>query len=89
MSAMCALPKLRARALVSALPDVLAKSCEQDAFQTYVAECMRMISENSAKFGGNYMSASLNDILHPKPKDTRTGDEIAADIIKRAGLKVV
>ena len=29
------------------------------------------------------------DILNPKPKDERTGEEIAADIIKRHGLKVV
>lgn len=87
---MCALPKLRARALVSVLPDVLIKSCGQDAYQIYVADCMRMISENSAKFaGGSYMSVRFGDILHPKPRDTRTGDEIVTDIIHGAGLKIV
>lgn len=49
-----------------------------------------MISENTAKFaGGSFMSASLSDILHPKLKDTRTGDEIVADIVQGAGLKVI
>lgn len=29
------------------------------------------------------------DIVHPKKQDKRSGDEIAADIIARHGLKVV
>lgn len=29
------------------------------------------------------------DLIHPEKKDDRTGAEIAADIIKRHGLKVV
>lgn len=29
------------------------------------------------------------DVITPKKQDTRTGAEIAADVIKKAGLKVV
>ncbi len=29
-----------------------------------------------------------NEITEPKPVDTRTGDEIAADVISRLGLEV-
>ena len=29
------------------------------------------------------------DVITPKNQDTRTGAEIAADVIKKAGLKVV
>lgn len=29
------------------------------------------------------MSARYADIVHPKPTDTRNGNEIAADIIKK------
>lgn len=32
---------------------------------------------------------SLHEMLHPKPVDDRTPQEIADDIAKRAGLKVV
>lgn len=72
------------------LPEVLKQSCEQDAYKTYVAECMRMMTENTAKFaGGRYMSLSFGEMLRPKPIDNRTGDEIAMDVIKKAGLKVV
>ena len=49
-----------------------------------------MITKNTAMIaGGSYMTNKLSDILDPKPVDNRTGDEIAADIIKRAGLEVV
>lgn len=90
MTALIALPKLRARAIISMLPEVLKQSCEQDAYKTYLAECMRMVTENTAKFaGGRYMSISFGEMLHPKPIDTRTGDEIVADIIKGAGLTIV
>lgn len=77
MTALIALPKLRARAIVSMLPDILKQSCEQEAYKTYVAECMRMVTENTAKFaGGRYMSLSFGEMLHPKPVDTRTGEEV-------------
>lgn len=50
---------------------------------------MRMVTENTAKFaGGAYMSVSFRELLHPKPIDSRTGDEIVADIVKNAGLTI-
>ena len=39
--------------------------------------------------GGSYITAKLSDIINPKPVDKRTGEEIAADIIKRAGIEVI
>lgn len=90
MTALIALPKLRARAIISVLPDILKQSCEHDAYKTYLAECMRMVSENTAKFaGGRYMSISFAEMLRPKPVDNRSGDEIVADIINGAGLTIV
>ena len=56
----------------------------------YVAGCLRIISENTAKMGGgSYITAKLSDIINPKPVEKRTGEEIAADIIKRAGIEVI
>ena len=60
------------------------------AYRIYVSECLRMISENAASGGGgSYMAVKFEDVVNPKPVDNRTGEEIAADIIKRAGIEVV
>ena len=58
-------------------------------YRVYVTDALRLTVENTAKFaGGNYIKARSIDIIEPKKVDTRTGDEIVADIIKRAGLVV-
>ena len=60
------------------------------AYRVYVTDCLRMVTENTAKIsGGAYITVKLSDILNPKPVDNRTGEEIAADIIKRAGIEVI
>lgn len=66
------------------------KEQEDNAVKLYYAECLRIITENTAKMGGgSYISAKLADIINPKPVDNRKGEEIAADIIKRAGIEVI
>ena len=60
------------------------------AYRIYVADCLRIISENTANMvDGSYITAKFADIINPKPVDNRTGEEIAADIIKRAGIEVI
>ena len=60
------------------------------AYRIYVSDCLRIISENTAKIGGgSYITAKIADIINPNPVDDRTGEEIAADIIKRAGIEVI
>ena len=60
------------------------------AYRIYVTDCLRIISENTAKMGGgSYITAKFVDIINPKPVEKRTGEEIAADIIKRAGIEVI
>ena len=66
------------------------KEQEDNAVKIYYAECLRIITENTAKMGdGSYITAKLSDIINPKPVEKRTGEEIAADIIKRAGIEVI
>ena len=55
------------------------------AYRVYVTDCLKLIAENS---GNISLKLRYYDIIHPKKTDTRTGDEIVADIIKRAGLVV-
>ena len=59
-------------------------------YRIYVTNCLRIMTENTAKqSGGNYMTAESEDLIKPKKKDNRTGNEIAADVIRNAGIKVV
>lgn len=60
------------------------------AYRIYIADCLRILSENTAKMGGgSYITAKLSDIINPKPVEKRTGEEIAADIIKLARIEVI
>ena len=60
------------------------------AYRIYVTDCLRMVAENTAKLSkGTYTVAKFSDIINPKPVDNRTGEEIAADIIKRSGIEVI
>ena len=59
-------------------------------YRIYVTNCLRIMTENTAKqVGGSYMTAEYEDLIHPKKKDDRSGNEIAADVIRNAGIKVV
>ena len=60
------------------------------AYRIYVTDCLRMVTENTAKMSqGAHTAARFYDIINPKPGADRTGEEIAADIIKRAGIEVI
>ena len=59
------------------------KEQEEKATRIYCAECLRMITENTAKMsagGGGYISVKLTDILNPKPADNRTSEEVISGI---------
>ena len=59
-------------------------------YRIYVTNCLRIITENTAKqAGGNYMTAEYTDLIHPKKKDDKTGNEIVAEFIESSGIKVV
>lgn len=50
------------------------------AYRFYVTNSLQNIPQSK------YCTASFSEILKPKPKDTRTGDEIALDVMQKAGL---
>ena len=57
------------------------KEQEEKAVKFYYAECLRIMTENTAKMGGgSYIQAKLQDILDPKPVDNRTADDIIEGI---------
>ena len=67
----------------------LNERVKTEAYRIYVTDALRVVAENTARFAsGNYIKARYADMIEPKKQDNRTGDEIVADIIKRAGLVV-
>ena len=67
----------------------VGQQAKDTAYRVYVTDCLKLIAENTANISrGQYMKARYYDIIHPAKVDTRTGDEIVEDIIKRAGLVV-
>lgn len=59
------------------------------AYQAYMAECLRLLLEDVAAIStGKYISAKWFELCDNKneEEDDRTGDEVAADVIKRIGL---
>lgn len=71
------------------MPILIKRQNEESAFRIYAAECMRTITENTAKFaGGNFMQAKYSELIDPKPQDNRTCEEITAEVVKRCGLVV-
>ena len=58
-------------------------------YREYVTSTLKVLNDNFAKqFGGNVMSMNYADLFESRDQDTRTGDEIVRDIMKRANLKV-
>ena len=53
------------------------KEQEDKAVKIYYAECLRIITENTAKMGGgSYITAKLSDIINPKPADMRLANKL-------------
>ena len=58
---------------------------EEKKYRGYIADTLMQICNNFANcFGGTTIGTRYVDL--GKPADTRTGDEIAVDVIQRAGL---
>lgn len=85
-SALLSAPKLRAKACISMLPAIIRRQQKEEYFRAYVAECLRVISENTAKMvGGSYMQAHYSTGEAKKEAPDVTGEEILEYMKKRMG----
>ena len=68
---------------------VLQKQREERSIRAYFADGLRIIAEMTGKAAGYDVTiADLREVLGwTHTADERTGDEIAADIMARAGLR--
>jgi hypothetical protein len=63
--------------------------CRQQVYQCYVADGLKSISEAVAgHLGGPYLQERYVDLIGEGERDERSADEIALEVIKKAGLKV-
>jgi hypothetical protein len=68
---------MRARAYIAALPSILKKNTEGEIYRLYVTDVLQNICKNVEPIGRQgYIQNRYYDIIHPKPEETRTGDEI-------------
>lgn len=60
------------------------------SYQIYVTDTLSHIAHNTGHFVSNGVAPSKRwiDIIEPKKEDTKTGDEVALEVIKKLGLKV-
>lgn len=82
------MPKLRAKALVSALPYALKADFEEQLYKVYMTDSAWSLVVNIP--GVNDRPARYIDIIHPPKVDTRTPEQVQADFkdfAARHGLK--
>ena len=83
--------ELGIRAILATVREKIKDDLEREAYRGYIADCLWAIAKNTANScGGSYFETKFRDgIKESKPEDNRTGDEIVADIIARAGIEVI
>ena len=57
---------------------------EEQAYRVYMSDAILTVTETVARaFGGKYMGYRYIDLVEPQPEETRTGEEIIADLGKK------
>lgn len=64
-----------------------------EAFQIYVTDVLKGIADLNLKYfsrdnTAEYITRRFYEVLNPAKIDTRSADEIASDVLKRAGLSL-
>lgn len=65
------------------LPSIVKRDVEGEIYRQYITEGIKMLTENTARYGGTYMQISYNDFIHPKPADNRTSEEIIEHVKRK------
>lgn len=57
---------------------------EEQAYRVYMSDAILTVTETVARaFGGKYMGYRYIDLVEPQPEESRTGEEIIADLGKK------
>lgn len=85
--ALYGLPRLRGRALLIALCEKIVENFEKERIAYYVTDALFLINQNTSHEDSSHMSKRYIYMAHPEWEDNRSGDEIAIEVIKNAGLR--
>jgi hypothetical protein len=82
-------PRLKVKAMFGVLPQLIKNQSIGEAYQIYVTDCLRMISENTAKqIGGRYIPKRYADFLTEPSRPKKTPRQIIADLEKSGAITV-
>lgn len=57
---------------------------EEQSYRVYMSDAILTVTETVARaFGGKYMGYRYIDLVEPQAEETRTGEEIIADLGKK------
>ena len=85
ISALCAIPKMRARAVISALPAMIKRQGEEELYRVYVSDTLKIAAENISRIGGGMtLQSRYIELINPPEEETRTAEEII-DHVRRRG----
>ena len=87
------MPHLTVCGYIAAFPSVLKNQIKNETYQLYITDCLRLLTENTAKSvregeSAEYIRMRYFELINPKPQDTRTGEQIVAEVIEKAGLTI-
>lgn len=81
---------MSAKAVNATIGYKIKQDFEMELHREYMAKCARICTENTAKLSvGSYIGLEYSEIIHQKPKDNRTAEEIVMDVIAKAGIEVI
>ena len=69
--------------IADALHAAADRRARRECFESYSADLLRLL----ATAWGAENVTRYYDLIHPKPEDDRTAEEIAEDFMRRKGLK--
>lgn len=59
---------------------------KEELFRVYVTDALKILTSNTAKYaGGEYLKKTYREAVNPKPEETRSADEIIANIKSKLG----
>lgn len=80
---------MSAKAIISTISIKIRQDREREVWEDYVAQCLRVISENTAKaVQGVFVGKEYRDIINPNTV-SKTADEIINEIIAVAEIEVI
>lgn len=81
--ALTRVPRMRVGAVISVLSPIIMQIQRERFFWAYVCDSLHYQPQNK------YISKRYSEVVDPPKEDTRAPEEIAAEIIKKAGLTVL